>query len=136
MAALSGDPVPNVKEYNPRTAELTIGSVTLVDAAQIEISGDKGHGQENALGGTGIWVDNVPRVEGTGAVHATSPNIDSLKSLWANSQTFDVTFSPSDDSGESGSALIGCRIQSFSRDAVEIDSMPAISFDFAGFDIR
>ena len=134
--AITGADNPQHGSYNPLTAEMVVGGITIIDGVQLGYSGDKGHGQTTTLAGNGIWVESPPRVEVTAAVHATSENIDRLISLWAESQTFDVNFSPSEDSGESEKAMIHCRVQDFDRDPVEIDSMPAITFNISGFDLE
>lgn len=134
MPALAGNSLNETKEYNPRTAEMSVGGTTLIDAAQIGISSSKDHGQTNSLDNNGIWVDNVPRPTATAAVHATSDNIDTIKAMYTSSETFDLTFTPSEDSGESSTDITGCRVQSYDRDAVEIDSMPMMTFEIAGFD--
>lgn len=135
MPAYAGEALNEQKEYNPRTASMVIGGVTLIDTAQISVTGDKGHGFTKTLDQNGVIVDNVPTVEGTGAVHATSQNIDRLLSLWAESTTFDVTFSPAEDSGENQHDFIGCRIQDWDRDPVEVDSLPVVTFNWEGLDM-
>ena len=140
MSLIAGESFQEQKDYDPMGATLVVGGgsggggAPLVDVEQIGISTEKSHGLNNTVDNNAITVDNVPRVNATAVVYATADNIDSLESIYANNESVTVSFSPSEDAGDSPKDLEACRIQSMDRSNVEIDGIPTWTIEIEGYD--
>lgn len=135
MPAIKGGDLDEHRTYDPQTSAFIFNGTPLVDVEQMSHSADKGHGLNNTVDNNAVTVLNVPRVEATAAVHATSESINGVKALFAGDEVFDATFVPSDDSGLSPVTLMYCVIQDVDYSTVEIDGMPTFEVTLEGYDM-
>lgn len=133
--ASSPYPTTTIKEYNARTAAILVGGNRIEDISSFSFSQGKDHDPVKTIDHNGIWVMASSEMSGTVEMHATSPSIPVLESMWKNNQIFDICAKPAETESRGNVNFVGCMIQDFDTGDYEDSEMPTVTADWEGMEM-
>lgn len=120
----------SVKEFDARTASITVGGTVINDLESFGYDQSKDHDLQYTIDQGAVWVKATPELTGTFVMKATSENIADVEGLFLDDEVFQITCDLADNAGQDTVQFIGCMLTDFSQSDYEIDGMPTLTGEF------